>query len=156
MDSAPDLHLAFTFLLYYQRFEQILLRAGFTREGRRPGNLRADWERFARHIQAKFDPEADLALSGSVGVLLRDPDNPELYRNRGREFFLQEPIIPERNTVWLAELVREVRNRILYGILLTGVATCEMAQVSAALFLLGSWAYLDPALESLWADVEQC
>jgi hypothetical protein len=101
--------LVFSFLAYYHQCEQILRRAGFTRAARAPWSERADWEGFARQVQAKFEPEADPTLSGAVLVLLSDLQDESMHRRRGRVSYLSEPSIQERNTAWLVEIIQEVR-----------------------------------------------
>ena len=147
--------LVLTFIAYYQEIEHILLRAGYTRAARAPWSDRADWEGFARQIEAKFDPFPDPTLMGSVLVLLSDPNDASMRRRRGRVSFLSEPSLPERNTVWLVEVIQEIRNKIIFGINLMGKPACEMEQVSAALYALEKLIFLDPKVKSLLMYVPQ-
>jgi len=86
---------------------------------------------------------------GSVLFLLSDPVDLSVRRTRGRVSYLSERSIPERNTVWLVEVIQELRNKIIFGINLMGEPACESAQVSAALYVLETLMFLDPKVKSL-------
>jgi hypothetical protein len=140
-NSRLDIDLVLTFLADYHSLEAALVRAGFTKAGPATGNGRPDWARFARHIEGKFDPESDPALEGTVYYLLADSGNPKFFKRR--------PALVS-DIVWLTVLIQELRNRLLLGIHLGEAPSIDPASLGAALFILGTWAEIDPTVESMF------
>jgi hypothetical protein len=149
-----DAEMVLDFLAAYHALEGALLRAGFTRPGRRPGTTQPDWGGFARRIADRFDPGASPELIGAVCTLLADPDQPGYFRNRRPEIYLMEPSIPERNTVWLAEVVQEIRNRLLLRMSFADDAWSDGPAVVSAMLVVQAWSKLDPQVESLLTHVQ--
>lgn len=127
------------------------VRAGFTRAGHSPETPQPDWNRFARHIAAKFDPDSSPELMGAACTLLVDPQEPGFLRERRTEPSLWEPSILERNTAWLAEVVQHIRDRLLLQINFAQEPACDDASLTAALLLVQAWASLDPTVQRLLA-----
>ena len=77
-DDEFDEELVLTFLSDYHAFEQVMVRAGFTRAGRVPGNAQPDWEGFARHIESRVNSDSikswrSLLLPARKGALAPTP-----------------------------------------------------------------------------------
>jgi len=146
-----DWDLALTFLTDCRMLEGALVRAGFARADRGPGNPQPDWKGFARHIADKFDPHASPELMGAACTLLADPQDPGFFRTRRTERSLWEPSSPERNTAWLAEVVQQIRDQLLLQLNFPPGPAYDDTSLAAALILVDSWARLDPQVESLLA-----
>jgi hypothetical protein len=52
--------------------------------------------------------------------------------------------------VWLTELIQEFRNRLLLGIHLGEAPSIDPVSLMCALFILGTWAEIDPRVEGLF------
>jgi hypothetical protein len=144
-----DAELVLDFLAAYHALEGALVQAGFTRPGRRPGSAQPDWSGFARHIADRFDPDTSPELIGAVCTLLANPDKPGYFRKRRPEIYLLEPSIPEHNTVWLVEVVQEIRNRLLLRMSFADDAWSDDMAVVSAMLVVQAWSKLDPQVESL-------
>jgi len=144
-----DAGLALAFLAEYHALEGALVQAGFTGPAPRPGSAQPDWGGFARHIADRFDPDASPELIGAVCTLLSNPDKPGYFRKRRPEIFLLEPSIPERNTVWLVEVVQEIRNRLLLRMSFADDAWSDDTAVLSAMLVVQAWSKLDPQVERL-------
>lgn len=144
-----DEELVLTFVCHYQALERALVRAGYRRAGRTPGSFQADWGRFAYHLEGRFNPAASPVLQGAVAHLLCEPDNLELREQRLENSFFWDITSPHRDIVWLSELIQLTGTRLVHGLNFPGRPRVDLAQVSAALFVLEEWAHLDPEVESL-------
>ena len=144
-DHDLDADLVLEFLAHYHALEQALVRAGFTRPGRRPGVTRPDWEQFTRHIEGKFDPESSPELMGAVYYLLGEPEMQKLRTERST---------PASDIFWLSESIREIRNRLLLWINFAEKSWMDEASVTAALFIVQAWSYLDPKVEGMLPHVQ--
>jgi len=142
-----DEELALTFLTFHHTLERALVQAGYTRAGHTPASVRADWERFARHIEAQFDPDSDEVLQGAVGYLLWNQENLDLRNERLEDSFPWEPSSPHNDIVWISVLIQQTRDRLLHRINFLGNPGSDTAQVTAALFVVEAWARLDPKVE---------
>jgi hypothetical protein len=145
-DSHEELVL--TFLSDYHAFEKALVRAGYTRAGRTPGSAGPDWSRFARHIQARFDPHASPVLQGAVAYMLWDEDNLELRNEQIENAPFWENPDPHNDTVWLSELVQQTSRKLIHSYNFPGQPGIDLAMVSAAMFIVEAWSHLDPEVES--------
>jgi hypothetical protein len=148
-DEELDEVLVLNFLADTHELEEALVRAGFTRAGQTPRDARPDWEQFALHIEGKFEPESRVELEMAVVYLLADPVRESFRRERLADSILGEPSKPHSDIVWLAELVQEIRNRLLGWINFRREPGCEDADVMAALFVVQAWSHLDPQVENL-------
>ena len=144
-----DWELTLTFLTHFHALEEALVRAGFTQAGRKPGNPWPDWDRFTRHIEGKFDPDASPELMGAVYYLLADPEKDALRRERLETSISGEQSSPQSDLLWLAELVQEVRDRLLVCINFPEIPLKDDTAVLAALLIVENWSYIDPGVESL-------
>jgi hypothetical protein len=140
-----DAELVLTFLAAYHALEEALVRAGFTRAGRRPGNPRPDWSAFARHIEEQFDPESSPELMGAFCTLLGAPQE---------QHFRRELPGLVSDLLFLSELVQEIRDRLLLRINFTAQPWGDDAVVVAALYIIQAWSKLDPKVESLLPHVQ--
>jgi len=148
-DREYDEELALTFLSYYLALEQALVRAGFTRAGHTPGTAQADWARFARHIEAQFDPGSSPELEGSVAFLLADENNLERRNKRLEKSSPWENADANNDIVWISELVQQTGKMLAYGLNLPGRSGFDLSLVSAVFFIVQAWSHLDPQVESL-------
>jgi hypothetical protein len=139
-----DLELALTFLDLYRSLEEALVRAGYTQAGHKPGNARPDWDRFARDIEGKFDADASPELAGAVGYLLADPEKHKRRRERLQASLPGERPSAESDIAWLAERVREIRDRLLYQINFPGVPGGDLTDVLAAWYVIQAWSSIEP------------
>lgn len=140
-----DGELALIFLSHYHALEEALVRAGYTRAGHTTGNPRPDWGRFARHIEGKFVPESSPELMGAVCYLLADPEKEALRRER------PGASSPQSDLLWLAELVQEIRDRLLLRINFPDIPLRDDTAVLAAFLIVQNWSHIDPGVESLLA-----
>jgi hypothetical protein len=143
-ESSPDhdfdAETVLDFLAAYHALEAALVRAGFTRAGCNPGTLQPDWGGFIRHIEGQFDPESSPVLMGAVSYLLADPQMEELRTQRS---------IPASDILWLSEVVRGIRDRLLLQLNFPGMAWGDETDVAAASFIIRAWSKIDPQVESL-------
>ena len=153
-DHDLDADLVLEFLAHYHALEQALVRAGFTRPGRRPGVTRPDWEQFTRYIAGKFNPDSSPELAGAVYYLLGQPDVRELRRERLQAACPGELSSPVSDIFWLSESIREIRNRLLLWINFAEKSWMDEASVTAALFIVQAWSYLDPKVEGMLPHVQ--
>jgi len=135
-----DAEMVLDFLAAYHALEQALVRAGFTRAGRRSGNPQPDWGGFVRHIEEKFDPESSPELMGAVCTLLGQPLARELRRE------LPSPV---SDVLWLAERVQEIRDRLLLRINFAGKPWGDDTIVVAAWYVVRAWSSIDPKVQCL-------
>jgi hypothetical protein len=82
MNNDLEGELVLIFLTEYHSLEQALVRAGFTKASRPPGNVQADWVRYARHIERRFRPDSSPDLQEAVNYLLYRLEEPELRKER--------------------------------------------------------------------------
>ncbi len=144
MPESADEELALTFLTYYHALEQAMMRAGFTRSGRTPGTSQADWHRFARHIEPKFDPDSSPVLQGAVSYLLWEDENLARRNQRLEEARPWESGSPFSDILWISELLQRTRNKLTYDLNLPGAPACDTAQVMASLMIVEEWGKLEP------------
>ena len=143
-----DAQMVLDFLAAYHALEQALVRAGFTRSGRRSGNPRPDWGGFARRIEKKFDPGSSPELMEAVCTLLGQPLTvPVIFR--GARELRRELLTPVSDVLWLAERVREIRDRLLLRINFAGVPWGDDTIVVAAWYVVQAWSAIDPKVQSL-------
>jgi hypothetical protein len=144
-----DEELALTFLTLYHTFEQALVRAGYTRASRTPGSARADWERFARHIEDQFDPDSSPVLQGAVAYLLFEQKNLDLRNKRLDDAFPWDVSSPHSDIVWISVLIQQTWNQLTHWINFMGTPDSDISQVMAAMFVLEAWAGIDPEVKRL-------
>jgi hypothetical protein len=144
-----DEELVLTFLSDFHALEKALVQAGYTRVGRTPASAGPDWSRFARHIQARFDPQASQVLQGAVAYMLWDEDNVELRNEQIENGAFWENPDPHNDTVWLSELVQQTSRKLIHGYNFPGKPRVDLAMVSAAMFIVEEWSRLDPDVERL-------
>ena len=149
-----DGDLILTFLTEFHLLEQALIRAGFTKMGRIHRNAQADWTRFVRHIERRFDPDSSPALQGAVSYLLYDPDKMAIREQRLEDSLPGDASSADSDILWLAELVQETRTRLTYGIPFLKETSFDSAQVMAALMVLEAWAKCDPTIGQLLPHVQ--
>lgn len=153
-DQDSDEELVLTFLTHYQALEQALLRAGFIRAGRTPGSSQADWVRFARHIEKRFNPKSSEALHTAVTHLLWEDKNMDLRNERLERYSPLEQSDPQHDIVWIAELLQHTRNKLAYGLNFPQGPGCDTSQILAALFVVEDWSHIDPEVERLLGYVQ--
>jgi hypothetical protein len=140
-ENASVTELALTFLAAFSRFEQALKKAGFTMPG---GNARPDWERFARHIEGRFDLEATPELQGAVLYVLRSSKRQPRGTISG---YLSE-------VSWLSTLIQEtVRNlsrRMNFG----RFPEIDHTLMTSSRLILEAWSHCDPTLEKILNGVQ--
>jgi hypothetical protein len=149
-----DEELILTFLTEFHLFERALIRAGFTKAGRTPGNSQPDWARFARHIESHFHPDSSPDLQGAVSYLLCDPGKLALRRKRLQSTYPGETYSPHSDLVWLSELVQEAGKQLTHGINAPTVPGYDTAYIMSALLVLEAFSYIDPMVESLLTHVQ--
>lgn len=154
MDGDIEGEEVLSFLTDFQMLEQALVRAGFIRAGPVPGDARADWARFVRHIELHFDPDSSPELQGAVGYLLADPDKMELRRERLLGSLPGEMSSASSDMLWLAELVQETGNKLIHAIHFVKEPDCDLGHITSARMVIEAWSHCDPAVESLLAPLQ--
>jgi hypothetical protein len=149
-----DDELVLTFLSHYQALELAMIRAGYTRSSHTPGTAQADWARFARSIQPRFDPKSSPVLEGAVAYMLLDDDYLELRNERIENAYPWENPDPHNDTVWLSELVQLTGRKLIQGLNFPRETGCDITMVTAALFIVEEWSQLDPEVERFLRNVQ--
>lgn len=151
-DADGDLDLIF--LTEFGSLEQALVRAGFTRARRPPGNVQPDWVRFARHIERRFRPDGLPELQEAISYLLYQPQELERRRERLHGSSAQQTSSPHSDMVRLSELIQETGHMLIHGINFLGRPVYDFERVMAALLVVEAWSYCDPKVESLLVHVQ--
>jgi hypothetical protein len=149
-DNDIDEELILIFLTEFQALEQALIHAGFTTEGGPSRHPRADWVRYARHIEAWFRPDSSPELQGAVSYLLCEPDKLERRRERLQNSYPGETSYPYSDLVWLSELVQEAGNRLSHGINFLKTPGFDTAYLTAVLLVVAALSHCDPVVESFF------
>ncbi len=145
----PDEETLLYFFSHYHALEQAIMRAGYTRSGHRPGSAQPDWSRFARHIEPEFKKDSEPVIQGAVAYLLLDEEHLELRNERIENAHFWESPDPHNDVIWLAELLQQVRKRLIHRLNFPDAPAVDITMVSAALFIVDAWAQLDPEVEKL-------
>jgi hypothetical protein len=147
--------LVLTFITEYQAFERALVLAGFTTAGRTPGNARPDWARFVRTIERKFHSGASPELLEAAYYLLEHPDYQDARWERMENAELSDPYSPQRDIIWLSEMVQQIGNKLARGFNLMGQqADYDLQDITAAMLVVEAWSHIDPKVERLLGHVQ--
>jgi len=147
----PDEETLLYFFSHYHALEQAIMRAGYTRAGPTPGSFHADWPRFARHIEPEFKKDTEPVIQGATAYLLLDEEYLDLRNERIENAHFWESPDPNNDTVWLAELLQQVRRGLIHRLNYPDAPPVDIAMVTAALFIVEAWAKIDPIVEGLLA-----
>ena len=139
-----DEEMVLDFLTRYHALGHALVQAGFTRASQTPGSVLPNWEQFALHIEEQFDPGSEPILEGAVSYLNWNPKNLALRNARLEASDAWETYSVENDMVWLAEIIQRVANQLSHELNYMDQHPCDSTQVSAALFVVMTWAELDP------------
>lgn len=137
-----DTELILTFFSVFNRFERALKKAGFTKPGR---NTVPDWERFAKHIEGQFDPEATPELQGAVLYMLGHAS-----RRATREIKSRYP----SEVLWLSTSIQETAKDIARRMNFERYSNIEDEVMLASLMILEAWSHCDPKIEEILNDVQ--
>lgn len=141
-ENSSDPELVLTFLAMFSRFEKALKKAGFAKPGR---TSRADWERYVRQIEGRFDPDATPELQGAVAYLLGLPAGKETIR-----------AIPGslRDIFKLSALIQETGNNLARR--MDFERACESGDevVLACLLILEAWSHCDPDIHRVLNTIQ--
>ena len=154
MNYDVDGELVLIFLTEYYSLEQALVRAGFTKASRPPGNVQPDWVRFARHIERRFNRASSLELQEAVDYLLGEPEESELRGERLDGSSAKSLSSPQSEIVRLSELIQETGYRLIHGINFLEKPVWDFEYVTAALMVVAAWSVCDPQVESLLAHAQ--
>ena len=154
MNNDLEGELILIFLTEYHSLEQALVRAGFTKARRPPGNVQPDWVRFARHIERRFHPGCSSELQEAVNYLLRQPGELELRRERLHGSSAGQLSGLHSDIVRLSELIQETAFRLIHGINFVEDPVYDFEYVTAALLVVAAWSCCDPRVESLLAHLQ--
>jgi len=137
-DANTDVVL--TFFAQFSKFEKGLKRAGFTKMGPGARNIRPDWERFARHIEKRFDPESRPELQGAIAYILDRP----IRRQTRRQ-------IPgfRSDVLWMSTVIQETANNLSRSIHFERYSDSDIELVFACMVILSAFAECDPSLEKI-------
>ena len=108
-----DPQLACEFLGVFARYEYALKAAGFI-----PGNankIKADWDRYAKLIDAAFTQITSPALTEAVDYLLHYPPKKQILNNGKIEWRDVPPNANDPRTQQVLAMVRRVRNNLFHG-----------------------------------------
>lgn len=140
-ENVTDTEFVVTFLTAFRRFEGALKKAGFTIPG---GNAQTDWERFARHIEGRFDLEATPELQGAVLYVLRSSKRPPRGTISG---YLSE-------VLWLSTLIQETVKHLYRRIHLGHFPDIDHELMRASRVILEAWSHCDPNIEKILNEVQ--
>ena len=142
-ETEIDTELLLTFFAMFSKFEKALKKAGFTKPGPYARNARADWERFARHIEGRFHVDSAPELQGAVAYLLDRPIKRQTRR-----------IIPgfRSDVWWLSTLIQETVNNLSRNINFEPHTNKEAELLMACLVVLEAFGRCDPDLEAMLND----
>lgn len=150
-EDNPDveLELALEFYAVYSSFENALIQAGFTRPGRNHSPSQPDWERFARHIEGRFNSGAEAPLEAAVSVLL----GRSVKGHDGTDSALEElpaPVVDfESDNVHISLLIQAAGYSLYHGAGFPSSLFYDCELLAASLFVLEAWSHCDPLVESI-------
>ncbi len=135
-----DRELVFKFFAVFSLFEYSLKSAGFRNQS---GDAVPDWEKFARTIQRKFNPQVSDEVAEAVKYLVEKPPMRQTI-DQGRLKWV-ERMKPEGKTdcEWLSLIVRAVRNNLFHGGKFVYQRPRDTLLIQHSLTVLEAWAQCD-------------
>src|SRR5688572_11276299 len=148
-----DRDLVFKFFTIFTLFEYALKNTGFCFVGRN-GEAQPDWEGFAYRIHGQFDPQGTPELVTAVNYMLNRPVMKQVVDHSALVFIRRLRPPGMNDTVWLAVLIRGVRNNLFHGGKWEFDPTRDPKLLSHSLTILEVWAQLNPDVERELLDVQ--
>ena len=141
-----DRDLVFKFFTIFTLFEYALKNTGFCFVGRN-GEAQPDWEGFAHKIHADFNPHENIELRAAVDYMLNYPVKKQVTRQTTLVFIRRFRPPGMNDTIWLAVLIRGVRNNLFHGGKIRYDRPRDSELISHSLVILEAWARLHPEVE---------
>ena len=134
-----DRDLVFKFFTIFCMFEYALKQGKYKNKS---GDAKADWNKFARDVHKKFDPNSDPDLIKAVKYFLSTPPKKQVIED-GQVVFQDCPAAKNTNTEDLSVYIRRVRNNLFHGGKFRYDRPRDTNLIQYALTILEAWAHLD-------------
>jgi len=105
--------LALEFLGTFARCEYALKESGYATGGAK--EVKADWDTFARKVDARFQRMADKGLWSAMNFLLTEPPRKQVLTNGRVHWTASPPSKKLKKTEQVLLMVRRVRNNLFHG-----------------------------------------
>ena len=140
-----DRELVFKFFAVFSLFEYALKQSGYippesTKVKRK---VEADWTRFVKDTQGKFDPSSSPALKEAVSYLLTYPPMKQKIENGDVVFKRSAPNANSTDTEKLSIYIRRVRNNLFHGGKANYQRPRDTELIQHSIVILESWSQLD-------------
>ena len=145
-----DRDLVFKFFTIFSLFEFALKKLGHRTKS---GELKADWDDFARNIDNRFFPNSTTTIQTSVDYLLNYPPKKQVLDPQGQMIF--DDIHPNRNTNSenLSVYIRRVRNNLFHGGKFVYDFQRDTELIKCSLIILEAWVQLDANLQNELSNI---